>query len=103
MFYNEVGFQKSRAYLVGLPIAPSNEHRLNAFHQLRLATNIAMAPSTVNFAIPVQQAANIPVFSTNNGVLDGNKTLQTMSSSNTGQRYKREITLKSSDGSVKSY
>ncbi len=64
------------------PIAPSSEHGLNAIHQLRPATSIAMA---------------------NIGVVDSNKTLQTMSSSNTGKRYKRETNLKFSDGSVKSY
>ncbi len=57
----------------------------------------------MNFAIPVQQAANIPVISTNNGVLDSNKTLQTMSGSSNGKRYKRETALNFSDGSVESY
>ncbi len=33
------------------PIAPSSEHGLNAIHQLRPATSIAMAPSTVKFAV----------------------------------------------------
>ncbi len=62
-----------------------------------------MAPSVVNNATPVQLAANIPVVSTNFGVIDGNKTLVTMSSFNTRKRYKRETGLKFSDGSVELY
>ncbi len=84
-------------------IAPSDEYRLNAIHQPRPATRIAMTPSVVNKAIPVQQAANMPIVSTNNRVIDGSKTLETISSFNTGKRYKRETTLKMSDGSVESY
>ncbi len=62
------------------PIVPSDEYGLNALHQLRLVTSIAMAPSVVNKAIPVQQAANMPVVSINNGVIDGSKTLEKISS-----------------------
>ncbi len=85
------------------PIASSYEYGLNAIHQLRLVTSIAMTPSVVNKAIPVQQAVNIAVVSINNGVIDGSKTLETINSFNTGKKYKREITLKFSDGSVASY
>ncbi len=82
------------------PITPSKEYGLNAVHLLKPMTSNTMAPSVVNNAIPVQQAVNIPVFSTNNEVINGNKTLQTMSSFNTGKRYKRETSLEFSDGSV---
>ncbi len=41
--------------------------------------------------------------STNNGVTDGNKTLQTMSSFNIRKRNKRETSLKFSEGSVEPY
>ncbi len=85
------------------PIAPNDEYVLNAIHQLRPMTSVAMAPSMVNYAMPVQQAANIPAFSTNNGDSDGNKTLSTMSSFSTRKRYKRETNLKFSDGSVEVY
>ncbi len=85
------------------PIAPNDEYGINSIHQLRPTTSIAMAPSTVNYAIPVQQAAHIPAFSTNNGDIDGNETLSTMSSFSTGKRYKRETNFKFSDGSVEAY
>ncbi len=85
------------------PIAPSDEYGLNAIHQLRPAMSIVMAPSVVNNEIPVQQEANIPVASTNNGIVDSNKILETISCFNTGKRYKRETTLKFSDVSVECY
>ncbi len=56
-------------------VTPSEEYGLNAVHLLRPMMGNAMAPSVVNNAIPIKQAADIPVFSTNNGVTDGNKTL----------------------------
>ncbi len=34
------------------PIAPNDENVLNAIHQLRPTTSVAMAPSTVNYAMP---------------------------------------------------
>ncbi len=66
------------------PIMLSEGYALNAVHLLRPATGNATAPSVVNNA--VQQAANLPVFSTKNGVTDGNKTFLTMGSFNTGKR-----------------
>ncbi len=50
-----------------------------------------------------QQAANLPVFSINNGVTEGNKTVLPMASFNTGKRYKRETNLKFSEGSMEVY
>ncbi len=85
------------------PIAPCDEYRLNGIHQLRMVMSIAITPSVVNNTIHVQQAADIPVASTNNGVINGNKTLETISGFNIGKRYKRETTLKFSDGSVECY
>ncbi len=85
------------------PITPSEEYGLNAVHLLRPTMSNVMIPTVVNNAIPVEQAADIPVFSTNNGAIDGNKILQTMSSFNTGERYKRETSLKFSDCSVELY
>ncbi len=82
------------------PIMTSREYGLNAVHLLRPATGNAMGPLMVNNAIPLQQAANLPVFSTNNGVTDGNKTFHMMGSFITGKRYKRETNLKLSEGSV---
>ncbi len=85
------------------PITPSDEYGLNAIHLLKPTTSNVMAPSVLNNAIPVQQGANIPVFSNNNGVIYSNKTLQTMTRFNTGKRYKRETSLKFSDDSVEVY
>ncbi len=49
-----------------------------------------------------QSVSKLPVFDINSG-LDSNKTFHMMSSLNTGKRYKRETTLKFSEGSVKNY
>ncbi len=46
--------------------------------------------------------SKLPVFEINSG-LDGNKTLHMMRSLNTEKRYKRETTLKFSEGSVETY
>ncbi len=54
----------------------SGEYGLNAVNLLRPALGNAMIPLTVNHTILVQQAANLPVVSTNNGVTDGDKTFQ---------------------------
>ncbi len=84
------------------PIIPSEGYGLNGVHLLRPTTGNVM-PSVLNNTILVQQAANIPVFSSNNGVIDVNKTFLTMGSFNTGKIYKRETNLKFSEGSVELY
>ncbi len=84
-------------------IMPSIENELHSVHLLRPRIGKVMGPSTVNNAIPIQSAAKLPVFSVNNGVTDGNKTLHMMSSFNTGMRYKRKTNLKFSEGSVDAY
>ncbi len=85
------------------PIRSSEGYGLNAVHLLRPMTDIAITPSAVNYAMTVQQAVNLPVFSTNNGVIDCNKTFLPMGSFYTGKRYKRETNLKFSEGSVELY
>ncbi len=57
----------------------------------------------MNHAAPAQVAANIPVYSTNYGAMDGNKTFPSAVSFNTGKRYKRETNLKFSEGTVEKY
>ncbi len=57
----------------------------------------------MNHAVPAQMAANIPAYSTNCGMLDGNKTLPTAVSFDTRKRYKRETNLKFSEGIVDQY
>ncbi len=57
-------------------------------------------PSPV-FKVPAQSVLKLPD-SINSG-LDGNKTLHMTSNLNTGKRYKRETTLKFSEGSVETY
>ncbi len=54
-----------------------------------------MAPLTVNHAAPAQQTANLPVYSTNYGAMDGNKTFQSAASFNT-ERDTREKQISSS-------
>ncbi len=62
-----------------------------------------MAPLMVNHAAPAQQAAKLPVYSTNYGAMDRNKTFQSVVSFNTGKRYKRETNLKFSKSTVDQY
>ncbi len=62
-----------------------------------------MAPLTVNHSAPAQQVAKLPVYSNQYGAMDGNKTVQTVVSFNTGKRYKRETNLKFSEGTVDQY
>ncbi len=85
------------------PIMPFEENGLNAVHKLRPGICNAIGPSVVNLATPVQSAAKLPVFSTNTGVIDGNKTFQTVNIFTTEKRYKRETILKFSEGSVDTY
>ncbi len=82
---------------------PYDENGLHSVHLLRPRIANAMGPSMVNKAIPVQSAAKLPIFSSNNNVTDDNKTFQTMNSFNTGKRYKRETNLKFSEGSEDTY
>ncbi len=63
------------------PIIPSEGYGLNAVHLLRRMMGNMMGPSVVTNAIHVQQAVNLPVFSTNNRVTDGNKTFLQMGQS----------------------
>ncbi len=62
--------------------------------------NTGRPSSVIN--VPVQSVSKLPVNAINSG-LDGNKTLDMMSSFNTGKRYKRETTLKFSEGFVETY
>ncbi len=65
-------------------------------------TENTMRSSPVINVNPTQSVLKLPIFDINSG-LDGNKTLVMMSSLNTGKRYKRENTLKFSEGSVETY
>ncbi len=62
-----------------------------------------MAPIMVNHAAHEKLAANIPDPSTQHGVMDGNNTFPSVAFDNTGRRYKREINLKFSEGTVEQY
>ncbi len=57
----------------------------------------------MNHAAHAQLTANIPDTSTQHGKMDGNKTFPSVASDNTGKRYKREIHLKLSEGTVETY
>ncbi len=57
----------------------------------------------MNHAACAQQAAKLPIYSNQYGAMDGNKTFQTVVSFNSGKRYKSEINLKFSEGTVKQY
>ncbi len=65
-------------------------------------TGNTMRSSPVINVNPLQSVSKLPVFDINNS-LDGNKTLHMPSSLNTGKRYKRETSLKFSEGSVEIY
>ncbi len=82
------------------PIKTNSEYGHNAVHLLKPDKGNVMGSLMVNSAIPVQQAAKLPVFSTHYGGMDGNKTFQSAASFNTGKRYKKETNLKFSEGSV---
>ncbi len=73
---------------------------LQQLHQPRPETSTSMAPFTVNHSALAQQAAKLPVYSTQYGAIDGNKSFQLVTSFNTGKRYKRETNLKFSEGTV---
>ncbi len=62
---------------------------LHHIHQLRPETSAAMATFMLNHATPTQMAANRPTESTNNGAMDGNKILPSVTSLDTRKRYKR--------------
>ncbi len=57
----------------------------------------------MNHAVPAQVAGNIPVYSTNYGAMDCNKTFPSVVSLDTRKRYKRETNLKFSEGTVEQY
>ncbi len=57
----------------------------------------------VNHTEPSQIAVNIPLSSTQHGLIDGNKAFQSAASFTTGKRYKIEINLKFSKGTVEQY
>ncbi len=75
---------------------------LQQIHQLSPETSTLMAPFTLNQVAPSQVAANIPVYSTNYRIMDGNKTFPSAVSFNTGKRYKRETNLKFYEVTVES-
>ncbi len=89
-------FNRVPAMIIGL-------NELQHIHQLGSQTGIMAAPFTVNHTSPAQMVANIPVSSAQHGVIDGNKTFQSTASFTTEKRYKREINLKFSEGTVEQY
>ncbi len=85
------------------PVTTDGEYGLQQIHQLRSETSVVTAPFTVNHTAFGQMAANRPIPSTQYGVMDGNKTFLSVASYNTGKRYKRETSLKFSEGNVEQY
>ncbi len=84
-------------------VKTNGDFELQQIHQLRPETSVTMAPFKVNHTAPEQQAAKLPVYSTQYGAMDSNKTFQTVASFNTGKRYKRETNLNFSEGTVEQY
>ncbi len=84
-------------------VTTNSNFGLQQIHWLRQETSTVIAPFTVNHIAPAQQAAKLPVYSTQYGAMDGNKYFQSVSSFNTGKRYKRETNLKFSEGTVEQY
>ncbi len=56
------------------PVMTKCDNGLQQNHLLRSETSTGKAPQTVSHAAPAQQAANLPVYSTQYGVMDSNKT-----------------------------
>ncbi len=82
------------------PIGLHQPTELQAGHLLNPSRNTVRPSSVIN--VPSQSVSKLPDNAIKS-VLDGNKTLHMMSSLNTGKRYKRETTLKFSEGSVETY
>ena len=80
----------------------SEDYRIQSVHKLRPETEYTMNPPLVNQSYPVRMAANIPTASYNSVNAGSNKTLQPMSGIS-GKRYKRESSLKFSEGNVEVY
>ncbi len=72
-------------------VMTNDDFGLLQIHQLRPETSVTMAPFMVNHTAPAQQAAKLPVYSTQYGAMDGNKTFQSVASFNTGKRYKSQV------------
>ncbi len=86
-----------------VPATTNGLNELQHIHQLWSETSVMAAPFMVNHTAPAQIAANIPVSSTQHGVIDSNKTFQSKASFTTGNIYKRETNLKFSEGTVEQY
>ncbi len=85
-------------YLDQTPLGLQQPIELKADHLLSPSWTVnTMRSSPVINVNQAQSVSKLPVFDINSG-LDGNKTLHTTRS--TGKRYKRETTLKFSEGSV---
>ncbi len=90
-------------YLDQTPQGLHQPTELQAVHLISPSwTGNTMRSSSVINLNPAQSVSKLPVNAINNG-LDGNITLHMTSSINTGKRYKRETTLKFSEGSVETY
>ncbi len=66
--------------LIHNSVTTNGDFGLQQIHQLRPETIGMMAPFTVNHTAPAQQAATLPVYSTQYGAMDGNKTFQSVAS-----------------------
>ncbi len=89
-------------YLDQTPIGLHQPTELQAGHLLSPSrTGNAGRPSSV-INVLAQSVLKLPDNTTNSG-LDCNKNLHMMSNLNTGKRYKRETTLKFSEGFVETY
>ncbi len=94
---SELGYQQDQT-----PIGLHQPTELQTDHLLNPSRNgNTVRPSSV-INVPSQSVSKLPDNDINSG-LDGNKTLHMMCSLNTGKRFKRETTLKFSEGSVETY
>ncbi len=89
-------------YLDQTPLGLHQPSALQAVHLLSPSwTGNTGRPSSV-INVPDQSVSKLPVNAINSGI-DGNKTVHMTSNLNTGKRYKRETTLKFTEGSVETY
>ncbi len=75
---------------------------MQADHLLNPSQNGNTVRPSLVINIPAQSVSKFPFNAINSG-LDSNKTLYMMSSLTNGKRYKRETTLKFTEGSVETY
>ncbi len=85
------------------PVIIDDERELQYVHQLRPDQRATTDPTMVNYIALGHVASNVPTSSIYSRVMGGNQPIQPMSSLGTGSRYKRDTTLKFSEGTVDQY